>query len=125
MDEDGFPQSDEYLAGQGLTLSQLNREYVSLEEEYNGFLEAVMDPQTRAQALQVFDQQLAQYRAQFPTQPGQPLPPGQDYQQAFNRFASGVNPPDGSMLQAANQIPPEMLAVGILQNLADYLPPQY
>lgn len=109
-------------------MTDLNREFVSLQEEYSGFLEAIMNPQTRAATLAEFDRAIAQQgggRAQFPTAPGQPMPPGQNYQQALQQFASGVNPPDGSLLQAANQIPPELLAMGILQTMSEYLPPQY
>lgn len=124
LDENGFPQNDEYLIAQGLTPSALNREYLNLQDEYNQFLQAVMNPQTRAQALAAFDQQLAQGRPQFPGQPGQPLPPGQDYSQALRAIQSGVNPPDGSLLQNFNQLPPEQLAIGLLQNLSEYLPPE-
>lgn len=125
MDEHGFPQNDEYLIAQGLTPSALNREYLTLQDEYQQFLNAVMNPQTRAQTLANFDRQLAENRPQFPGQPGQPLPPGgQDYSQAMRAIQSGVNPPDGSLLQSFNQLPPDQLAYGLLQSLSDYLPPE-
>lgn len=126
LDEDGFPTNEEFLRQQ-FSLTDLNREFVTLQEEYQNFLQLIQDPSTRAQVLANFDQQLQQGRPQFPTAPGQPMPYGQqgDYSQALQQFTQGVNPPDGSLYQAANQIPPEVLAMGLLQTLSEYLPPQY
>lgn len=129
MDDDGFPTNEEFLK-QHFSLKDLNREYVTLQDEYQQFLELVQNPATRAQVLAQFDQELqqqqGQQRPQFPTAPGQPMGYGQgDYSQALNQFVQGVNPPDGSLQTALNQIPPDVLAMGILQTLSEYMPVQY
>lgn len=113
------------MSDQGLSLSGLNRELLTTQDEYNQFLAAIINPETRSQTLAAFDKQLAEQRPQFPPAPGQPVPTKLDHQDALNRLAAGFNPPDGSMLAAANEIPSDVLAAGILQNLAQYLPLQY
>lgn len=55
MDDQGFPLDEGYLREQGLNLVDLNREYVTQQEQLQALTEVLSDPQQRAEFLAALD----------------------------------------------------------------------
>lgn len=73
MDEHGFPRNEEYLRAQGLSLADLNREYVQQQQQLEQLQQVMSDPQMRSQFLAEYDRAMGvQQRQTFPGQSGSP-----------------------------------------------------
>lgn len=135
MDENGYPLNEDYLREQGLNLVDLNREYVTQQEQLAALTEVLADPTQRAEFLAALDSNgntnnvnndpnaAPAQRQSFPGgAPGQQQgqPSLEDYYNQLRQASAAGNPLDnlGQVGAAFDSIPDEAyraLAMTLIQ----------